>query len=102
MKPHSQIVAVIVAVCALGLLLAPSARAAITDEEFKALQDLVGKQGQRIDVLEKYHDQDQKTIQQNQKVHEQDQQQTQQLKQRLDETQKTATDAQQKAEAAAQ
>jgi hypothetical protein len=85
-----------------ALVLAPPQAAAIDDEEFKALKDLVIKQGQRLDQLEQAHDQDQKTIQQNQKIHEQDQQEIQSLKQRLDTTQKTAVDAQQKAEAASQ
>jgi len=87
--------------CALGLILPPQA-AAIDDADFQALKDLVTKQGQRLDQLEKSHQDDQKTIDQNQKVHEQDQQEIQRLKQQLDQTQKTATDAQQKAEAASQ
>jgi hypothetical protein len=104
MKIRSQLSSVLTAGCVLGLGLAlpPHVAAAVDDEEFKALKDLVIKQGQRLDQLEKAHDQDQKTIQQNQKVHEQDQQELQRLKQRMEETQKTAADAQQKAEAAAQ
>ena len=54
------------------------------------VQDLSDK----VQKLEQSHDQDQKT-------HQSDQQEIQRLKQQLGETQKTATDAQQKAEAAA-
>ncbi len=74
----------------------------VTEEEFKALRDLVTQQGRRLDQLEKTHEQDQKTLGEDQKIHEQDQQEIQKLKQQLQDTQKTATDAQQKAEAAAQ
>jgi hypothetical protein len=102
MKIQSKIIGLLAGVCLLGLALPPAAKAAIDDEDFKALKDLVTKQGQRLDQLENAHAQDQKTIEQNQKIHEQDQQEIQRLKQRLDETQKTATDAQQKAEAASQ
>jgi regulator of replication initiation timing len=102
MKIQSKIIGLLAGVCLLGLALPPAVTAAIDDEEFKALKDLVTKQGQRLDQLENAHAQDQKTIEQNQKIHEQDQQEIQRLKQRLDETQNTATDAQQKAEAASQ
>jgi hypothetical protein len=102
MKIRFPMCGLLIAGCALGIALPPQASAAIDDEEFKALKDLVIKQGQRLDQLDKAHEQDQKTIEQNQKVHEQDQQEIQHLKQQLDETQKTATQAQQKAEAASQ
>ncbi len=87
-----------------GLALAAClpARAAVSDDEFNALKDLVNKQGQRLDQLEKTHEQDQQKIQENQKVHDQDQQEIQRLKEQMQQTQKTAADAQQKAEAAAQ
>ncbi len=97
MKLHSKIYGVLAAGCALSLTL--PARAAVDEEDFKAFKDAVNK---RLDQLEKTHEQDQKTIEQNRKVHEQDQQEIQRLKQQLDQTQKTATDAQQKAEAASQ
>jgi hypothetical protein len=67
----------------------------VTDDEFDALKKAVQQLGEKVQKLEQTHDQDQKT-------HEQDQQQIQQLKDQLGATQKTATDAQQKAEAAAQ
>jgi hypothetical protein len=76
--------------------------AAVTDDEFKALKDLVTQQGKRLDQLEQAHERDQKTIQDNQKIHEQDQQEIQKLKQQVDETQKTATNALQKADAVSQ
>lgn len=84
------------------LAFASSALAAVSDDEFNTLKDLVTKQGQRLDQLEKDHQADQEKLQQSQKVHEQDQQQIQKLQQQLDQTQKTADSAQQKAEAAAQ
>jgi hypothetical protein len=76
--------------------------AAVTDEEFNALKELVTRQGQRIDQLEQTHNQDQRKIEETRKVHQQDEQEIQNLKQRLEQTQKTATDAQQKAVAASQ
>lgn len=92
---------VLLLVCGLSLTFT-QAFAAVSDDDFNALKDLVNKLNQRLDQLEKSHAQDQQTIDQNQKIHAQDQQEIQRLKQRLDETQKTATDAQQKAEAASQ
>jgi hypothetical protein len=80
----TRIAGLLLAGCALGIVRVPSV-AAITDEEFNALKELVIQQGQRIDQLEKAHEQDRKTIEQNQAVHEKDQQELQQLKQRLEE-----------------
>src|SRR6516162_1807392 len=87
---------------AFALALASSASAAVSDDEFNALKDLVTKQGQRLDQLEKTHQLAQEKLQQNQKTHEQDQQQIQKLQQQLDQTQKAADAAQQKADTAAQ
>jgi hypothetical protein len=108
MKINTLISAALAAAWAIAVAL-PQPAAAVTDEDFNALKDLVTRQGQRIDALEKTHEQDQKTIEQNQKLHEQDQQKIEQLKQQLGETQKSATDAQktaaeaqQKADATAQ
>jgi TolA-binding protein len=84
----------LVAGCTLGVGLTPPA-AAVTDDEFNALKNMVQQLGEKVQKLEQTHDQDQKT-------HEQDQQQIQRLKEQVGETRKTATDAQQKAEAAAQ
>jgi hypothetical protein len=85
------------------LLLSSAAHATgVSDDDFKALKDLVTQQGKRLDQLEQAHERDQKTLDQNQKIHEQDQQEIERLKQQLQDTQKTATDAQQKADAASQ
>lgn len=74
----------------------------VTDEEFKALKDLVIQQGHRLDELEQAHERDQKTVEQGQKVHEQDQQEIQRLKQQIEDTQKTTNEAQPKPEASTQ
>jgi hypothetical protein len=81
--------------------------AAIDDQQFNELKDLVTKQGQkiekqdqRIEQLEKTHAQDAQAHGQDQKVHEQDQQKIQELEQKLGETQRTVADVQQKAAAA--
>lgn len=87
---------------AFALTLTSVATAAVSDDEFNALKDLVTKQGQRLDQLEKTHQADQDKLQQSQKIHEQDQQQIQKLQQQVDQTQKTADAAQQKADTAAQ
>ena len=101
MKTSSFILGAAAAACALGVALTPRAAAMISDEDFNALKSAVtnqdqriGQQDQRIGQLEKLHEQDQQT-------HQQDQQTIQQLQQRLGETQTLATNAAQKAEAAA-
>jgi hypothetical protein len=94
MRIYTQVCGILVAGCVLGGTLA-RCTAAVTDDEFDALKKAVQQLGEKVQKLEQTHDQDQKT-------HEQDQQQIQQLKDQVGATQKTATDAQQKAEAAAQ
>jgi hypothetical protein len=101
MKISSLILGAAAAVCVLGVALTPRAAAMISDEDFNALRSMVtnqdqrmGQQDQRIGQLEKLHQQDQQT-------HQQDQQTIQQLEQRLGETQTLATNAAQKADAAA-
>ncbi len=94
MRTHIQFCGILIAGCVLGVALTPRA-AAVTDEEFEALKKMVQQLGEKVQKLEQVHDQDQKT-------HEQDLQQIQRLKEQLGETQKTATEAQQKAEAVAQ
>ena len=101
MKISSLISGLSAAGCALGMALTPRAAAMISDEDFNALRSMVtnqdqriGQQDQRIGQLEKLHEQDQQT-------HAQDQQTIQQLQQRLGETQVLATNAAQKADAAA-
>jgi hypothetical protein len=95
MKIPSQIIGVLVAGCLIPAAMLPRASAAITDDQFNQLKDLVTQQGQRIDQLEKIHDQDQTN-------HEQDQQKIQDLEKQLDETHSIATNAEQKADAASQ
>ncbi len=77
--------------------------AAVDDQQFKDLTDLVSKLGQklekqdqRIEQLEKAHTQDGQVHTQDQKLHEQDQQKIQQLEQKVGETQRTVVDVQQK------
>lgn len=94
MKFQSNGARLLLCVCAITTLFSHHANA-VTDEEFNALRDLVIKQGQRIDQLEKTHDVDAKK-------HDEDQQQIQQLKDQLRETQTIATNAAERAEAAAQ
>jgi hypothetical protein len=94
MKISSFISGVAAAACVLGMALTPHAAAMISDEDFNALKSMVTNQDQRIGQLEKLHEQDQQT-------HQQDQQTIQQLQQQLGETQTLATNAEQKAEAAA-
>jgi hypothetical protein len=60
--------------------------AAVSDDEFRALRDLVLQQGHRLDQLEQAHTADQKKMQEYQKQHEADQQQIQTLKQQLQPT----------------
>lgn len=101
MTIRPTLIGVMAAGCALGLTV-PQRALAIDDAEFNALKELVNKQGQRLDQLERVHEQDQKTIEQSKKVIDQDQQELQTLRHALEATQKTATDAQAKAEAASQ
>lgn len=101
MTIRPTIIGVLVAGCAFGLTV-PQRCLAIDDAEFSALKELVNKQGQRLDQLERVHQQDQQALEQDQKIHQQDQQEIQNLKVKLEATQKTATDAQTKAEAASQ
>ncbi len=95
MKIHSKFLGLAAAGCALGLTLAPSTHAAVSDDDFNALKDLVSKQGQKLDQLEKVHTQDQQ-------AHEQDQQKISHLQQQLSQTRTLATNAVAKAEAASQ
>src|SRR6516165_1397786 len=90
--------------CALAVAVPGKSAAAIDDQQFNDLKDMlnklsqkVEKQDQRIDQLEKTHAQDSQTHAQDQKTHQQDQQKIQELQQKLDETQKTVSDVQQKA-----
>jgi hypothetical protein len=95
MKKRSLVYGVVVAGCAMGLVLPRQAWAAVSDEDFNALKNMVQELNEKVKKLEQVHDQDQQT-------HQQDQQKVQQLQQRLEQTQQIATNAVQKAEAAAQ
>jgi hypothetical protein len=94
MRIHTQLCGMVAAGCALGVALTPSA-VAVTDEDFDALKKAVQQLGEKVQKLEQVHEQDQQKIQQ-------DQQKIQQLQQQLDQTHELATNAVQKAEAAAQ
>ncbi len=94
--------------CAFAVALPLRTAAAVDDEQFKELKDLVNKLGQkidkqdqRIDQLEKTHAQDGQVHAQDQKIHEQDQQKIQELQQKVGETQRTVAEVQQKAAMAA-
>ena len=100
MKIRLPIISITTAGLVLGLALLPCA-AAVDENDFNALKELVIKQGQKIELLEKAREQDQKALDQTRKVHEQDQQQIEQLKQQVGETQKVAADAVTKVDAAA-
>src|ERR1700686_3646247 len=107
MKIRSFALGCATACCALVMALPVRTAAAIDDQQFKELKDLVTKQGQkiekqdqRIEQLEKTHAQDGQVHAQDQKIHEQDQQKIQALEQKVGETQRTVADVQQKAAAA--
>ena len=88
MKIRTLILSAAAGSCALGIALPKNANAAVSDEAFNALSDLVNKQGQMLEDFKKSHAQDQQEIQQ--------------LRQQLGQTQELATNAVQKAEAASQ
>jgi len=102
MKTRSFALGCAAVCCALAVALPIRTVAAIDDQQFKELKDLVTnlgqkieKQDQRIEQLEKTHTQDAQVHAQDQKAHEQDQQKIQELEQKLGETQRTVSDAQQ-------
>lgn len=77
-----------------GLALPRPAAAAVSDEAFEALKNMVQNLTEKVQKLEQSHDTDVKT-------HAEDLQKIQALQQQVGETQKTALDAQQKADVAA-
>jgi hypothetical protein len=93
MKKRSLNYSLAVVGCAMGLTLPRQAWAAITDEEFNALKNMVQQLSDKVNKMEQVHEQDKQT-------HQQDQQKIQQLQQQLDQTHEIATNAVQKAEAA--
>ncbi len=87
--------------CALAVPLPVGTAAAIDDQQFNELKDLVTKLGQkiekqdqRIEQLEKTHAQDAQVHAQDQKTHEQDQQKIQELEQKLGETRQAVSNVQ--------
>jgi TolA-binding protein len=88
MKITPRFISSAIACGVLGLALAPRANAAVSDEDFNALKEMVQKMNQQL--------------QQMQQTHEQDQHKIQQLQQQLGETQTMATNAVEMAEAVAQ
>ena len=87
--------------CALAVPPPVGTAAAIDDQQFNELKDLVTKLGQkiekqeqRIEQLEKTHTQDARVHAQDQKTHEQDQQKIQELQQKLGETQQAVSNVQ--------
>ncbi len=100
MKTRSWIGGILTVGCALGLAWPRLAPAAVSDEEFNALKEMVRKLNEKVQQMEQGREADRQTHEQDQKLHEQDQKQIQQLMQQMAETQKTAGEAQQKAEAA--
>jgi hypothetical protein len=93
MKLDFRVVGAALVVSLLGITQPQVASAQVSSDDFNALKKLVEELNEKVKRLEQDHDKDAKT-------HDQDQQQIQQLKLQLGETQKTATEAQQKAEAA--
>jgi hypothetical protein len=81
--------------CALAVVLPTVATAQVSQDDFNALKRMVEQLNDKVQKLEQTHEQDQKT-------HAQDQQAIQQLSQQVGETHQIATNAVQKAEAAAQ
>lgn len=88
MKIRSIILGAAAGGCAVGMMVPVTSSAAISEEAFNALSDMVGKQGQALEELKQ--------------THAADQQEIQQLKQQVGQTSQLATNAEQKAEAAAQ
>ena len=95
MKKLSLICSLAVIGCTTNFLLPRQAVGAVSDEDFNALKNMVQELNQKFKQLEQVHQQDQQT-------HQQDQKEIQQLRRQLDQTQELATNAVQKANAAAQ
>src|SRR6516164_1497665 len=68
MKPRFTFSAALLLTCLILMNQACSA-AEVSEEDFKALKDLVIQQGRRLDQLEQAHEGDQKALDQYQKIH---------------------------------
>ena len=95
MKIRSNIFAVVAVGCVMGIVIPTRLIAEISDDDFNALKEQVRQLSEKMQKLEQTHEEDQK-------IHEQDQQKIQELQQQVGETKQAATDAQRKAQAAAQ
>lgn len=80
MNLHPAYWRTLVIACATGLAVTAGA-ADVSDQEFRALKNLVLQQGRRLDQLEQAHASDQKKVEEYQKQHEEDLQEIQRLKQ---------------------
>jgi len=93
MKFSPHLLSAAAAVCAVGATFPASAQ--ISEEEFKALKEMVLKQGQRINQLENDHQKDQQ-------VHDQDQRQIHTFQQQLGDAQLAVTNVAQRLDTVAQ
>jgi hypothetical protein len=87
-KTCHRLSGLVAAGCALGLIFPVHVAAAVSDEDFNALKNLVQQMDKKLQSLEQTNQLDQQTIKQ--------------LQQQLGDTKKTANDAEQKSIAAAQ
>jgi hypothetical protein len=87
-KIRAKVLGVLAAGCLTGIALAPRAAAEVSDADFNNLKAMVEQLSQKVDGLEKTHEEDQRKIRQ--------------LQSQLGETEKTAVAAQKKAETIAQ
>jgi Spy/CpxP family protein refolding chaperone len=92
MKKHSLALGFLVAGCALFIASQIPVDAAVSDQDFNDLKDLVIKQGQKMENQDQRIQQLEKTHAQDQKMHEEDQQKIRQLEQKLVEAQQTVAD----------
>ncbi len=100
-KSHSFALDCAAAGCVLAIALPVTATAAIDEQQFNAVRDLVTNlvqkvehQDQRIDQLEKTHAQDTVVHVQDQNIHEQDLKKIQELEQKVGDTQRAVADVQ--------
>lgn len=99
MKTHSLILAAFATGCAV-MIGFPRSAAAITDDEFHALQQQMQQQAQQIQDLQKAHDQDQQEIQQLKEQVSTNEAATSETQQKLEDTQKKVEETRQTAAAA--